>query len=522
MAEEAEGEQGPRTTFTNYMAEGELLYQKGEFNKALECFTNALLLQPTEKNCLVSRSKCYLKLGNSENALRDAEASLQDEKDFFKGLYQKAEALYAMGDFEFALVFYHRGYKLRPEQQEFRLGIQKAQEAIENSVGTPSSVKLENKGEALFLSRQAEIKRTKQKVQVKVAKKDSKKQKDDPVRSQKTVRQLLGELYNDKEYLEALLKDEALVKENTRSGIKLQDLIMNGITYLDTRTEFWRQQKPIYARERDRKLMQQKWNREKFRPSDPSQYILKNLEEIDRLLSRGNSDASCKKAQQVLKNVQNWSEDEVPNKQELIGNLHSCIGNAQMDMGQMEAALQSHKKDLEIANEFDLLEAKSRALDNIGRVYARIGKFKEAIKVWEDKIPLVTSSLEKTWLFHEIGRCYLELDMTDEAKDYGEKSQQAAEDSEDTEWQLNASVLVAQAEVRLKDYRSAVTNFEKALEKAKMLHNEDAEQAIINALKDANRGIVQQATSHQNGEMKEVPTSGEGTDAGDKENEDPN
>ena len=34
-----------------------------------------------------------------------------------------------------ALVFYHRGHKLRPELQEFRLGIQKAQEAIDNSVG---------------------------------------------------------------------------------------------------------------------------------------------------------------------------------------------------------------------------------------------------------------------------------------------------------------------------------------------------------------------------------------------------
>lgn len=34
-----------------------------------------------------------------------------------------------------SLVFYHRGHKLRPELQEFRLGIQKAQEAIDNSVG---------------------------------------------------------------------------------------------------------------------------------------------------------------------------------------------------------------------------------------------------------------------------------------------------------------------------------------------------------------------------------------------------
>lgn len=54
----------------------------------------------------------------------------------FQGLYQKAETLYTMGDFEFALVFYHRGYRLRPELQKFRQGIQKSQEAIVNCIGS--------------------------------------------------------------------------------------------------------------------------------------------------------------------------------------------------------------------------------------------------------------------------------------------------------------------------------------------------------------------------------------------------
>jgi hypothetical protein len=53
-----------------------------------------------------------------------------------QALCMKAEALYQKGDFEAALVFYHRGNKLRPELQEFRLGIQKCQEAINNSIGS--------------------------------------------------------------------------------------------------------------------------------------------------------------------------------------------------------------------------------------------------------------------------------------------------------------------------------------------------------------------------------------------------
>ncbi|XP_063815472.1 outer dynein arm-docking complex subunit 4 isoform X2 [Pseudophryne corroboree] len=414
-----------------------------------------------------------------------------------------------MGDFEFALVFYHRGYKLRPELHMFRLGIQKAQEAIENSVGTPTSVKLEHKEGMEFLSKQEESKKAKQKLPAKLPKKAPKQQKKmDPSKSQKTARQLLGEVYNDMEYLESLLKDEGLVKGNTRSGLKLQDLIINAITYLDTRTEFWRQQKPIYARERDRKLMEQKWNRERSKLSYPSQNLLKNMEEIDLLLSKGNAQGSYQKAKQVLKNVESL-KDDMPNKQEILSNLYSCIGNAQMDMGQMEEALQSHRMDLKIANENDFVEAKSRALDNIGRVYARIGKFEEAVEVyrWKEKISLPTSNLEKTWLFHEIGRCYLALELFKEARDYGIKSQQEAEEAGDVEWQLNASVLLAQAQVKLKDYESAIINFEKALEWARMVNDNEAEQAFITTLEDLKRGSEEQAKS-DHGESEDYPAEG--------------
>lgn len=51
-------------------------------------------------------------------------------------IYQKAEALYHLGDFEHSLMYYHRGHRLRPELEIFRLGVQKAQEAIENTIGS--------------------------------------------------------------------------------------------------------------------------------------------------------------------------------------------------------------------------------------------------------------------------------------------------------------------------------------------------------------------------------------------------
>lgn len=65
---------------------------------------------------------------------------------------------------------------------------------------------------------------------------------------------------------------------------------------------------------------------------------------------------------------------------------------------------------------------------------------------WEKKIPLIRGGLEKTWLFHEIGRCHLELNRYKEARDYGVRSVAAADEIADEKWQINASVLVAQSE----------------------------------------------------------------------------
>ena len=61
---------------------------------------------------------------------------------------------------------------------------------------------------------------------------------------------------------------------------------------------------------------------------------------------------------------------------------------------------------------------------------------------------MTKSELENTWLYHEIGRCHLELGSYSEAHEFGEKALQAAKAAEDGMWQLNSAVLVAQAEGR--------------------------------------------------------------------------
>lgn len=90
-------------------------------------------LEPNDNNALIARSKCHLLLGEPQKALQDAENALQykmKNANMANAIYCKAEALYYLGDFEMSLVYYYRGIRIRPEYGQFRLGVQKAKNAI--------------------------------------------------------------------------------------------------------------------------------------------------------------------------------------------------------------------------------------------------------------------------------------------------------------------------------------------------------------------------------------------------------
>lgn len=83
---------------------------------------------------------------------------------------------------------------------------------------------------------------------------------------------------------------------------------------------------------------------------------------------------------------------------------------------------------------------------------------------------MAETDMEKTWLYHEIGRCHIELGNYDKAIDYGKKSLECAERlsdaNEKSNWTLNATVLIAQAKSKLdtvEDLNDAIENFEKAI-----------------------------------------------------------
>jgi tetratricopeptide (TPR) repeat protein len=139
-------------------------------------------------------------------------------------------------------------------------------------------------------------------------------------------------------------------------------------------------------------------------------------------------------------------------------------------------------------------------------MYVKTKRYKEAAAAFEEKLTFITDpSLEKTWLFHDLGRCFLELKNVEKALDNGQKSVAIADDLKDTRWGLNARLLIAQAYSKFlslliqiliyiliypiaknRDYTSAAETYEAALRNAKELSDDPAIRAITRALSDLN------------------------------------
>lgn len=166
-----------------------------------------------------------------------------------RAIYQKAEALYFMGQFESSLVFFHRGLFLRAELACFRLGVQKAQEAIQKTIGEFKNgsansmlkrMEATPKQSAPSEHRQS-IARSSVSGQNRLRRTGTQSTPDSRQESK-----LLGQLCVDKEYLENLLKHPNL-KRRDNGTENISAIAEESIRFLNTQQEFWRQQRPCTA-----------------------------------------------------------------------------------------------------------------------------------------------------------------------------------------------------------------------------------------------------------------------------------
>ncbi|CAF1071369.1 unnamed protein product [Adineta ricciae] len=132
----------PALNNTTTASIGRFYEKRQQLYGALDQYNKALICKPDDTATYIDRSRIFLKMGSIDKAQEDTSRAL----DLIDGtsqnsnllLYyvclQKGEVLYADGEFELALMYFHRANKIKPAQQTCLEGIRKATEILECTI----------------------------------------------------------------------------------------------------------------------------------------------------------------------------------------------------------------------------------------------------------------------------------------------------------------------------------------------------------------------------------------------------
>lgn len=570
--------------------------------------------------------KPIVKRGLLEPFKRESTIAEKDE-----ALLQKGDVIDKLGNHEMALVYYHRGAKRYPNAPEFKDGITRAEK---RSIKRGRRMKMTSTGDITYFTashklpppkhfhwknkpnekvkkslvpsanfrsrlvhplanvhRKPEVKLNESRATMNSILSGSLQSLayEDKLIAETTEKDILGKMFDDKEYLEFLLNHEGFKNKKTPLGkSNVAESAETGLHFLQERAHFWdslgplppphpsrktnsklgnksrlsqytsteslqsvgtynsnstnqsfasskfsksyrsryaygrRKEKPpppnpekvkfdfaTYRRDEDLREMtmiseevdtkndseeeHQRLREEAVkRGEETTAFVEKEIQKIDQYYYKGQLDLCKKRADACIDVLGRFTEDEIPTKTILLSTLYSCLGNCDMQTKNYTGALENHGHDLMIGEQSNNTDIQSRALGNLGRVHVLMGKYNRALDIYNRKAPLCKTPKETAWLFHEIGNCFLMMKIYEYAHESGLKSLKSANEADDQRLQLQSLVLTAVAEVNLMKYKEAYQHFEDALERAKVLDDKRAQDAMTRALVDVNKKMVTQ------------------------------
>lgn len=108
---------------------GDDAFKAKDYYMAVDAYTQAIDVDPTDATLLSNRSLCWIRLGQAEHALDDAKACRALRPDWSKACYREGAALRLLLKFDEAANSFYEGVKLDPENKELVHAFREAVEA---------------------------------------------------------------------------------------------------------------------------------------------------------------------------------------------------------------------------------------------------------------------------------------------------------------------------------------------------------------------------------------------------------
>ncbi len=117
---------------------GNKFLQAGQFDEAINAYTEAINIDPTDHVFYSNRSAAYLSKGDASSARADAEKCVEISPNWAKGHSRKGAALHALKEYEEAITAYQTGLAIAPTDAGLLSGLSEVQKA-KSAAEAPSS-----------------------------------------------------------------------------------------------------------------------------------------------------------------------------------------------------------------------------------------------------------------------------------------------------------------------------------------------------------------------------------------------
>nr|CAD7576067.1 unnamed protein product [Timema californicum] len=546
--EEAKARRPPPGAPTLWRETGLWLAKRSSITPAVSKLTDARDLKPEDVRTLIGKpimppgviegrkgwglSKCKIRKSLFDGALMEAELALAQKPSEINASHCKAVALYEMGEFEDALIHFHRGDKKRKKPDIFEVGIQQTEETIEDCIGrnvgpvmadfypiTEETIEDcigRNVGPVMAdfypIIKEMEDKRKLSLNKLKDASDHERLSKKKGQGSlNKMSKMYLGGLHEDKVFLESFQKNPAIQSVNKKGAARILKLASTASDMLKQRQETLRTRRPLYALEYRAATLSTKMKAKKRQEKQAKVELIRSrakkyVYQLEEIAAKRNLKTFIDAIEMAIDNIEPWSANCLPNKKMYLDTIYNTV--ASFYMGQKTFNYDRMKVDEKtrvVRLYLDLPVTGNSALDIAFNLYNNVFRdYRKILKKIATQVKETSDPNKLTYLYHEMGYYYSILGKHEIARSMAKKSLSWAVETNNLEWKINALVLVAKSELKQGNKTEAKDAIIEAQQLATELDDEEVVEFLMKCFDILDKLDTEEEPIYSTGKEEEI------------------
>ncbi|CAF1042342.1 unnamed protein product [Adineta steineri] len=440
---------------------GRFYEKRHQLYGALDQYSKALSSNPDDTATYIDRSRVFLKMGSINKAQEDTDLALNLIGDtqqnsnllFYYVCLQKAEVLYADGEFELALLYFHRANKIKPAQQTCLEGIRKATEILECTICNPN-IHLTITSNLINI-KPKQLNKTNLLNRLPIRKQLPSIEKPLTEYTDNEANRLLVEVAKDRKLLIDLYTDKQPSTGFTGLN-KAKIEAYRAISIVEAQLKFFDKAECVHNDQlvnRENLICTSKMDRTTLvrMVEEELMYLhkLSSKEKNMEILYRSMKIINC------LQSSDNRNNSLDPRIRLMLAEAYRLVGQSYNDIKLFDQSLENYKQAYDILLPLKEQSCLYRATFDIARSLMLTNKYSEAIELFLEMFNKSTSNNERSFVYQYLSSCSLNMNNYDQAKQYAYEALDYATISNEELLIIEANILLGKIYFQLKDFQHA-------------------------------------------------------------------